>query len=110
MRKEDIDQTIRRFLSRDISLDEFRQWFAEAYVEVRQDPTSSREASQLCSQIVGPLAEFSRGHRSEGFIAGSTGTPRQHTAFVEVDIIHVIGSHRKGWKPRLQLLVLIVFG
>jgi hypothetical protein len=65
MRKEDIDQAIRQCLSGDTPLDDFRQWFAAAYVEVRQDPTSSREASRLCSQIVGPLAEFSRGHRSE---------------------------------------------
>jgi hypothetical protein len=65
MRKEDIHQAIRQCLSGDTPLDDFRQWFAAAYVEVRQDPTSSREVSQMCSQILGPLAEFSRGHRSE---------------------------------------------
>jgi hypothetical protein len=65
MRKEQLELAIRQCLSGDMALDDFREWFAGAYVQVRQDPNVSHEASQLCSQIVGPLAEFSRGHRSE---------------------------------------------
>ena len=64
MRKEEIEQAIRRYLSNEVSLDDFRQWFAGAYVQVRQDPNACREAARCCSEIVGPLAEFSRGHRS----------------------------------------------
>jgi hypothetical protein len=64
MRKEQVEQAIRRCLSNEMSLDDFRQWFAGAYVQIRQDPNASREAALCCSEIVGPLAEFSRGHRS----------------------------------------------
>ena len=64
MRKEEFEQAIRRYLSNEMSLDDFRQWFGGAYVQVRQDPSASREAALCCSEIVGPLAEFSRGHRS----------------------------------------------
>ena len=71
MRKEDLEQAIRLCLSREMPLDDFRQWFAGAYAQVRQDPNASREASKLCSQIVGPLAEFSRGHRSEESLRGA---------------------------------------
>jgi len=65
MQKEKIDEAIRHWLSGDMQLNDFREWFAGAYVEIRQDPSASGEAAQWCSQIVGPLAEFSRGHRSE---------------------------------------------
>jgi hypothetical protein len=65
MHEDEIQQVLGQYLERDIALDVFRQWFAGAYAHVRQDPDASREASHLCNRIVGPLAEFSRGHRSE---------------------------------------------
>jgi len=65
MREDEIQQVLEQYLARDISLDVFRQWFAGAYVQVRQDSDASPAASRLCSRIVGPLAEFSREHRTE---------------------------------------------
>ena len=63
MRREDIERLIRQYLSGG-SLDDFRQFFASAYVAVRQDVKSGRDVSELCNRLIGPLAEFSRGHRS----------------------------------------------
>src|SRR5437588_6198607 len=56
---------VQSFASGKLPLDVFRQRFAQAYFSVRNDPRASQSAAQLCSRVVGPLAEFSRGHRSE---------------------------------------------
>jgi len=66
MSEEEILADVQGFASGHLPLDAFRQRFAQAYFSVRNDPQASRSAAaRLCDRIVGPMAEFSRGHRSE---------------------------------------------
>jgi hypothetical protein len=51
--------------NREISIDDFRMSFADLYFHVRQMSRGDADANALASRIVGPLAEFSNGHRSE---------------------------------------------
>lgn len=53
------------YLSRKIHLEDFQQQFAGFYFEVRKSSKNPSAASRLCSEIVGPLAELTREHRSE---------------------------------------------
>jgi hypothetical protein len=57
--------SIRNYLSSTIDVDTFRAEFAGAYLYTRNKGSREREANSLASSIVGPIAEFSGGHRSE---------------------------------------------
>ncbi len=62
---EKIKNLVNRYLRGEIQLRDFQQQFAGFYFQVRKNRNSDRTASKLCDEIVGPLAELSRGHRSE---------------------------------------------
>ena len=53
-----------RYIDESISVDDFRAAFAALYFRARQSAGDAR-ANSLASAIIGPLAEFSRGHRDE---------------------------------------------
>jgi hypothetical protein len=53
------------YLRREILLEDFQRQFAGLYFQVRRSRDRRESASKLCDWIVGPLAELSRGHRSE---------------------------------------------
>ena len=59
----DIHNHLVRYLSGEISLDEFRDWFDPATWEV--DPVGATSASQLAGEVELRLAEFSNGHLTE---------------------------------------------
>lgn len=64
------EQRIVAVVERYLSLDggeqaEFAQCFADVYFDVRRNSYASAEDHGLCNLIVGPLAEFSRGGRSQ---------------------------------------------
>jgi hypothetical protein len=89
MLEHQIEALVARFIDRNIPAGEFSRQFASLYFSVRQDVASSRAANRLCSRIIGPLAEYSRGHRSEeslrGALRGSIRTlPYQTSAAVIV--------------------------
>src|SRR5271165_5927465 len=65
MLEHQIEALVARFVDHNILAAEFSRQFASLYFSVRQDVASSRAANRLCSKIIGPLAEHSRGHRSE---------------------------------------------
>lgn len=62
MLERQIKNLIASYLDGEISLNDFRERFGAQYLESRGGPAG---ASGLCNQVVGPLAELSRGHRSE---------------------------------------------
>ena len=62
---KEILNLVDRYLSQEIHLDDFQQRFARIYFQVRKSRNRLEPASRLCDEIVGPLAELSRGHRSE---------------------------------------------
>jgi hypothetical protein len=61
---EQILNLVEEYLQRNIQLHDFQQRFAGIYFQVRRNRRSSAGAV-LCNEIVLPLAELSRGHRSE---------------------------------------------
>ena len=61
---------IERYIADEISTPDFASRFAGLYARVRQDRNAPRAAAQLCSAVIGPLAEHSRGHRSELSLKG----------------------------------------
>jgi hypothetical protein len=58
-------QLIEQYVAGEIPFVDFSQRFAGLYFAVRQGRNVPRQASQLCSLAIGPLAELSRGHRTE---------------------------------------------
>jgi len=64
MLKEQIVALISRFVKQQIPVDDFSREFAALYFAVRQSRVPEPDASRLCNGIIGPLAEYSRGHRS----------------------------------------------
>ena len=56
---------IQRYLSGQIGAPDFYEEFASFYFAVRQERDAPREAVRICGSVIGPYAEFSRGHRSE---------------------------------------------
>lgn len=62
---ENIRNLVGRYLRKEIRLQDFQQHFAGLYFQVRKNRRSNWAASKLCDAIVLPLAELSRGHRSE---------------------------------------------
>jgi hypothetical protein len=65
MLEQQIRELVRRYLAREIDPSAFAEYFAPLYFLVRRNPKTDTAACQLCNAIVLPLAEFSRGHRSE---------------------------------------------
>jgi hypothetical protein len=61
----EIRSLVSRYLNQEIRIDEFQVGFAGLYLRVRSSGSRSGQAAKLCNQIVLPLAEFSREHRSE---------------------------------------------
>src|SRR5205807_372858 len=55
---------ISEYLDGRLRLSEFQQRFAGCYLQVRNNGAAG-SASELCNKVIGPLAELSRGHRSE---------------------------------------------
>ena len=60
-----IEDLVIRYRDGRIGLGEFQQEFADLYFQARKNRNSNLSDAALCNQIVGPLAELSRGHRSE---------------------------------------------
>jgi hypothetical protein len=58
-------QPIEQYVAGEIPYADFSQRFAGLYFAVRQGRKVPRQASQLCNLVIGPLAELSRGDRSE---------------------------------------------
>jgi len=58
---EKVRNLIIRYLGSEIELADFQQQFSLLYIQARRSGQSSR----LCDEVVLPLAELSRGHRSE---------------------------------------------
>jgi hypothetical protein len=59
----DIRDHLRRYLSHEISLDEFRKWFdVETWDIIDKCPTVTQ---QLAGEIELRIAEFTNGHRTE---------------------------------------------
>jgi hypothetical protein len=65
MLDREILSLIEQYVAEEIAVADFSQRFAGLYFAVRQERSAPRLASQLCNFVVGPLAEFSRGHQSE---------------------------------------------
>jgi hypothetical protein len=62
---EQIRDLARRYIDENISIEDFRVAFAGLYFRARQSARRDARANSLASRIIGPLAEFSRGHRDE---------------------------------------------
>ena len=62
-----------RYIDQSISIDDFRAAFAVLYFHARQSSKSDARANSLASKIIGPLAEFSRGHRGEASLREDIG-------------------------------------
>jgi hypothetical protein len=58
-------ELIEQYVAGEIPFADFSQRFASLYFAVRQGSNVPREASQICNLAIGPLAELSRGHRTE---------------------------------------------
>jgi hypothetical protein len=65
MAEEQIRNLIARYLANQIDKAAFSQSFAGLYFRVRNNREESLAARRLCSEIVLPFAELSRGHRTE---------------------------------------------
>jgi hypothetical protein len=65
MQEEQIRNLVARYLDNQIDRAVFSQQFAGLYFQVRNNRNPSPGARRLCNAIVLPLAELSRGHRSE---------------------------------------------
>jgi hypothetical protein len=62
---KELRNLVSRYLERELPLEGFQQEFAALYFRVRNNHHAPIAASELCNAIIGPLAEMSRGHRSE---------------------------------------------
>ena len=61
-----LKSSIHRYISRDsCDVDQLRQEFASAYFYIRNHANDEVEANRFASSLVGPIAEFSGGYRSE---------------------------------------------
>ena len=63
--KERLEILCSRYANLDIDRESFAEEFADLYFEARRS-TSDPVVNRICSRLVGPFAELSRGHRSEG--------------------------------------------
>jgi len=64
MREGDIRNLLLSFLGGQVPAQDFCKRFGEIYWSVRNSPVEPA-AAELCSQMVGPLMEYSKGHRDE---------------------------------------------
>ena len=67
---DEIYRLIEQYIAGEIDVAEFSQRFAGLYAGTRQNRNVSRAAAQLCGAVIGPFAEYSRGHRSEASLKG----------------------------------------
>lgn len=65
MPDEEVLDVISRYVEQKLSLADFQSEFAAKYFQIRQSGDRKSRAYELCDLAVGPLAELSRGHRSE---------------------------------------------
>jgi hypothetical protein len=65
MLEKQILDLVERYLAQRVDRAGFAQEFANLYFQARNDRNVSRDARQLCDQLVVPFAEVSRGHRNE---------------------------------------------
>jgi hypothetical protein len=57
---------IRAYANSALDRSAFSEQFADLYFSVHQSPPGHEgPARQICSTVIGPLAELSRGHRTE---------------------------------------------
>jgi hypothetical protein len=57
-------ELIESYVAGTVQVSEFSERFAVLYIAVRQQ-NGEPSAAGLCNAVVGPLAEYSRGHRAE---------------------------------------------
>jgi hypothetical protein len=57
-------ELIESYVAGTVSVSDFSERFASLYFAVRQQ-AGEASAARLCSAVVGPLAEHSRGHRTD---------------------------------------------
>ena len=62
---QQLRELIEDYVAGAIPVSEFSERFASLYFAVRQQQSHEQSAAALCSAVVGPLAEYSRGHRAE---------------------------------------------
>lgn len=67
-------QLIEQYVVGAIPTADFSLRFAGVYFAVRQQDSERSLASVLCDFVIGPLAEFSRGHRSEESLREALGS------------------------------------
>jgi hypothetical protein len=65
MPKEQILALVRRYLERGIDRSVFSEQFASLYFQVRNSRNAPLDERSLCSSLMLPFAELSRGHRTE---------------------------------------------
>ncbi len=65
MLSRQIESLIDEYVSGAIPASAFAERFAGLYFTVRQARNPGTAAARLCDAVIGPLAEFSRGHRPE---------------------------------------------
>ena len=82
-----LDQLLSQFVGRQIGASDFLRDFAGLYFAVRQSQQRKQRASQLCNQIIGPLAEYSRGDRSEESLREEVATAARSFANPERNIV-----------------------
>lgn len=64
MLAESLRELIDSYVAGAVDIDDFSQQFASLYFAVHRQGEEPAAAA-LCGAVVGPLAEYSRGHRSE---------------------------------------------
>jgi hypothetical protein len=57
-------ELVESFVAGNLSASDFSERFASLYFAIRQQGQDA-SAAALCSAVIGPLAEYSRGHRAE---------------------------------------------
>jgi hypothetical protein len=64
MLAQQLRELIENYIAGSVSVSDFSERFASLYFAVRQQ-SGEAIAAGLCGAVVGPLAEYSRGHRAE---------------------------------------------
>jgi hypothetical protein len=64
MLTQQIRELIESYVAGTVRASDFAERFASLYFAVRQQ-SEDASAAALCSALVGPIAEYSRGHRTE---------------------------------------------
>jgi hypothetical protein len=82
MLTDQLRELIEGYVAGVISMSDFSQRFASLYFAVRQQTDAPETARRLCSVVVGPLAEYSRGDRAESSL--------------RVELEKLLASERRG--------------